>query len=521
MSDAQNLLTGPIIGHPTMNMTSPVDNLIGQMQVLTFEVKRLSEIIEKQNLEIQNLREQNRELREENVHNVIEKNRLTSVLVKSVSEQCIDDTSESKISKAELISVTKNQLTSRPSTPFQIPDSDEEEKIVEYETNSNQGNYDKFPTLTDSTKNKKRKLSNTPTPKKTTSSGKSDQVLKKSDKPPNITVCAPKLEILNAVLKDIPHKKTFIAGTNNVKLTLPSGEEYCKIRKIFDESQIKFEWFTYENKQTRPLKVMARGIHPETSIDDIRDDLVSQGFNVNEIDQKYRVDRDKDNKIIYVNGKRSYTHLPLFMLCFAKDTIAKKVFEIRYICNTKVTIEALKRNNQIPQCKNCQEFNHTIKYCNKSPKCVKCGESHPTSECKKALNTNPKCVNCGGNHPASFRGCEVFLKIQKKRDEQNKKKPSPTDATVKVNPQAQNLSNTKVKQNLTFSQAVKNTIGNQKNQSANKQNVNVNDMLVLMNNIMQKFDVLLESNKLITNRLNSIENITQKNINKNKNNKNG
>lgn len=519
MSDDEELSTRPIKGYPTTNTMISLENLIGQVQALQAEVKRMKEIIENQNLEIKKLREQNQELREENGHNEIEKNRLTSALAKSVSEPGLNVTPGSKTLKADLISDTNNFLANRPSTPFHTPDWEEEERMVEDETLSNQGNYTEFPTLTDGRKNKKRKISNTPSPQKTKSSGKSEQFLKKIDKPPNITVCAPKLEILNAALKDIPHKKTFVAGTNNVKLTLPSGEEYCKVRKNFDESQIKFEWYTYENKQTRSLRVMARGIHPETPIDDIRDDLVSQGFDVEKIDQKYRLNRDKDNKIIYENGKRSYTHLPLFMLSFANDTMAKKAFEIRYICNTKVTIEALKRNNQIPQCKNCQEFNHTNKYCNKLPKCVKCGENHLTSDCKKARNASPKCVNCGGNHPANYRGCEVFVKIQKKRDELNKKSKS-INETVKGNPQAQNLSNTKVNQNLTYSQAVKNTMGNQKNQSANKQNVNVNDMFVFMNNMMQKFDALLESNKLITNRLNSIENKTQKN-NNNKNNKNG
>ena len=521
----QPTIQQPVLQTPNIPIMQPtctpddMGNLLDQIKLLKEQMERLMDENMQLKTQLQELWYQSRDPCTE-----FPKNFTSGSLTEDLNEDQCDEIMENQRKLIEKKTLFAKGLYRRtfvsPSTPFKIPDSDEEERIVEYETRTNQGIYNEFPSLTNEAKNKKRKRSNTPSPKKSTSSGKLEHVLKKSDKPPNITVCAPKLEVLNAALKDIPHKKTCIPGTSNVKLTLPSGDEYCKIRKIFDESQNKFEWYTYENKQTRPLKVMARGLHPETPLDDIRDDLASQGFNVVKVDQKYRVDRDKDNKIIYVNGKRRYTHLPLFMLSFDKDTTAKKVFEIRYICNMKITIEALKRNNQIPQCKNCQEFNHTNKYCNKIPKCVKCGEKHLTSDCKKALHTNPKCANCGGNHPANFRGCEVFLKIQKKRDELNNKKSPPTNATVKINSQAQNLSNTKVNQNLMFSQAVKNSMGNQKNQCINKQIVNENDMLVFMNTMMQKFDALLKSNNQITNRLNSIENKSQKNKN-NKNNKNG
>lgn len=477
-----------------------MNNMIGQIQALTSEVKRLGDIIGNQNSVIEELRDQNMKLREINFRNEIAKNSKNPDISRSTSESSLNEI------KANQIAKMRNLLTSRSATPFKLPDSDEEERIVERETNSR--NDTEFPTISFTQRNKRRRT-NTTSPQKIITDEKTEQ-LRKSDKPPSITVCNPKLESVNVILKDIPHKKTFISGTNDIKISVPNGEEYCKIRQILEETKI-FEWFTYENKQTRPLKVMARGLHPETPTNDIKEDLILQGFDVEEVIQKYRIHRDEDNKIVYSNGKRSYMHLPLFMLSFTNNTMAKKVFDISYICNTKISIEALKKGRQIPQCKNCQGYNHTSKYCNRQSKCVKCGKNHPSRDCKKALNVNPKCTNCGGIHPANYRGCEVFLKIQKKRDEQkNNNKPAPSN--VPVNTSQQNLSNTKVTKNLTFSQMVKNTTSNQKTQSTNKnvQNVNVNDMLVFMKSMMQKFDALLESNKLITNRLNSFENKTQK-----------
>ena len=109
--------------------------------------------------------------------------------------------------------------------------------------------------------------------------------------------------MLIAELKDIPHKKAVIRGTNNIRISFPTGEEYCKVKKIFDTMKI-IEWYTYENKQTRELRVMTRGKQPKTNVEDIKRDLTTQGFNVVEVIQKYKVDRNKDNKILFFNLRR-------------------------------------------------------------------------------------------------------------------------------------------------------------------------------------------------------------------------
>ena len=54
-----------------------------------------------------------------------------------------------------------------------------------------------------------------------------------------------------------------------------------------------------------------------------------------------------------------------------------------------------KRPTDTAQCHRCQRFGHGSRNCTMSPKCVKCGEAHLTSEC-----TLPQKANLGTNNNA-------------------------------------------------------------------------------------------------------------------------
>jgi hypothetical protein len=70
----------------------------------------------------------------------------------------------------------------------------------------------------------------------------------------------------------------------------------------------------------------------------------------------------------------------------------------------------------LPQCKNCQSWEHTKSYCHKEPRCVKFAGKHTTVICTKPKDTPPKCYNCGENHPANYRGCVVAKELQALRN---------------------------------------------------------------------------------------------------------
>lgn len=200
---------------------------------------------------------------------------------------------------------------------------------------------------------------------------------------------------------------------NNKQLSIKvnSENDYRSLTKAINGA--KFEWHSYENKATRPCKVIARGLHPSCKPESLEEDLKEQGFKVLNV-----INLMKKKK---VNDTQIKDPLPLFMLTFDHSEDIKKIFSITHIVRTKVKIEAIKkRKEQIPQCKRCQRFEHTHSYCKREARCVKCAGSHLTIECKVDKKAPPKCSNCHEAHPANYRGCVVAKELQKRRSAKKK-----------------------------------------------------------------------------------------------------
>lgn len=212
------------------------------------------------------------------------------------------------------------------------------------------------------------------------------------------------------------------------KINTSSPENYRNLVSYLNTKNI--EWYTYEDKNNRPTKVMARGLHPSCDPMEIIEDIKERGLLITNA-----TNIKKKETSVNADGIRTTIQrgLPLFMLSFQKEEDIHKIFTISSILNMKVKIEALRKTtNQIPQCKKCQGFNHTEKYCHKTTKCVKCAESHLTKECKVERETPAKCTNCNGQHPASYRGCEVAVQLQKQRNNAIKAKQNPKPKTSEL-----------------------------------------------------------------------------------------
>lgn len=70
----------------------------------------------------------------------------------------------------------------------------------------------------------------------------------------------------------------------------------------------------------------------------------------------------------------------------------------------------------IIQCYKCQKFGHPQISCFNIPKCLKCGDTHLTSNCTRNIQDNsPTCANCGEQHTSNYRGCKVYKAILTKR----------------------------------------------------------------------------------------------------------
>ena len=264
--------------------------------------------------------------------------------------------------------------------------------------------------------------------------------------PPPINISnVDNIHTIRELLKSVSQEYKLLSMNNNVwKINLPDSDSYRKLCNILNEKG--HQWYTYEDKNTRPTRIVARSLHQSCTADEIVEDLKDKNFKVIDAINMYRNERTKNNAGQTIVTKKL---IPLFTISFDKCEKIENIFNIKSIMGMRVRIEPLKKaTGIIPQCKNCQAYNHTQSYCNRETRCVKCLGKHNTKECTVDRNTPAVCVNCGQNHPASYRGCEVAKVLQGIRNR----------ATKKLPPNKQNanaVSSMKVNENISFSQMAK------------------------------------------------------------------
>ncbi|XP_025424523.1 uncharacterized protein LOC112693598 isoform X2 [Sipha flava] len=95
--------------------------------------------------------------------------------------------------------------------------------------------------------------------------------------------------------------------------------------------------------------------------------------------------------------------------------INTELFHVTSLLHTKVKIEEPHKRKDIIQCLNCQDYGHSRKYCSYSPRCVRCGDNHPSTSCTKSTTTPAKCALCKSDHPANYKGCKIYKDLQQLR----------------------------------------------------------------------------------------------------------
>ncbi|CAH0383983.1 unnamed protein product [Bemisia tabaci] len=339
---------------------------------------------------------------------------------------------------------TLNDEENMDTTTFALPDSDEEERIVDIETlawktkvkrnkgASNQSRKDKRKREDSASPNSKPITNNNSTPGKKVkiitqhdsepnkkkqstlipgSTPKDAQAALKENPPPPIKICNVEdvnnlRTLIQNVIKDDSQfslKAITTVGTKAVwKVNVMKEEHYRVLTKELNNNK-EIYWYTHENKNTRDFRVMCKGMSPQTSEEDILDSLKGKNFNVISVVNIFK-------KIQPENGKGGPVKKePLFLhqITFAQGEDPERVFNLKTICNQVVKIEACKSKPKlIMQCYRCQGFSHSKSYCHKPWACVKCAGNHPSSQCTiPGYNSNPKCANCNAGHVASFRDC--------------------------------------------------------------------------------------------------------------------
>jgi len=187
------------------------------------------------------------------------------------------------------------------------------------------------------------------------------------------------------------------SSVNGLKLNTYTTDSYRKTVKFLKEKKVNFH--TYQLKDEKSYRVVIRHLHHSTPVDAIKEELNSKGFTV--------------RNIINVLHYQTKKPLPFFFVDLEPSPSNKDIFTIDTLYYTKIKIEEPRPRRNLIQCTRCQSYGHTQAYCNHQPRCVKCGDNHLSSECKKDKDSPANCALCTQPHPANYRGCQVHKDLQK------------------------------------------------------------------------------------------------------------
>lgn len=239
----------------------------------------------------------------------------------------------------------------------------------------------------------------------------SDVTQPKLFKPPPIFVSDVDVQIMKEITVLVGSEQTPVfknLSNNTLKIQANDENIYRKVRSFLNEKHVSY--FTHQLKSEKPFRVVIRGLHPQTDKAEICAALQDFGHEVREVTNVVIKKKSDANK----NGEKIAVPLPLFFVALEPKENSKNIYDLKTLMYQRISVEVPHKKKEVPQCKNCQQFGHTRKYCQKPAKCVKCGNPHRTEECKKSKKTTAKCANCAGNHTASWKGCETYQAAQQK-----------------------------------------------------------------------------------------------------------
>lgn len=380
----------------TNDYNQGLKNLEAENQELKSKLSRIEQFISRMNEELTALKKENLELRKVNVGKEEQISKTNEVVIADVV-YCTDDEELERETDWILQKSKKNNKRNKRKADSSPEDVQPSLKKLDIQNQIDEKH------LKNTEKNGETK----------------DGQANKEKLPPPINILGIKNHSeIQAIMKVVTDQDYKITAMNNDvwKINTANSTAYRNLTMKLNID--RHQWYTFENKNDRHIKVMARGLHSSCSVNDIVDELTDKGFKI--IDA---VNIIKKEKVISEEGSISYTRrgIPLFMLTFDNQQNVKDIYDIKGILNMRVKIEPLKNTStKIPQCKKCQGYNHTQKYCARDPVCVKCAGKHFTSACNLSKDVPAKCINCKGQHVANYRGCDVAKQLQTIRDNYNK-----------------------------------------------------------------------------------------------------
>jgi hypothetical protein len=208
--------------------------------------------------------------------------------------------------------------------------------------------------------------------------------------------------------------KAKISSDGNISVQTPNANIYRAIQKIMIDHEIPFH--THNFPEDRTIKVVLRGVPTDISEQEITDDLINRGYEVNLV--KRFGPKDKP--------------MPIVLVVLKRNPSSSEIYNITNLFFFPIIVETFKKSGPA-QCFLCQRFGHGSSNCHYPHRCVKCSGQHLAKDCIKQPSESPCCCNCGGDHPANYRGCPYYKNILETTNP-SKPKDSQTSQSRTVHP---------------------------------------------------------------------------------------
>ncbi|GFV68373.1 nucleic-acid-binding protein from transposon X-element [Trichonephila clavipes] len=203
-------------------------------------------------------------------------------------------------------------------------------------------------------------------------------------------------EHMKVITTAFPNIRSKLSG-ELIKLYTNTSIEYHKLLNLLD--QHRYQYHVITPKDERPIKVVIKGLPGNTDINDIKSDLIDQGFT--------------ETKVSQLIGRITKQKLPVFMITLPRNIQNAKIFQLKTLGYRSIRIEGYEGTG-VTQCYKCNRFNHTSDNCRMNPRCLKCGESHQTKDCPIQRTETAYCINCQAyGHMANYSKCPLFPKPRK------------------------------------------------------------------------------------------------------------
>ncbi|GFQ72388.1 nucleic-acid-binding protein from transposon X-element [Trichonephila clavata] len=144
-------------------------------------------------------------------------------------------------------------------------------------------------------------------------------------------------------------------------------DAHRKIQNFVSVKKLKSH--TYELAEEKQLKTVIRGLPSD--------------YDTNEIIQALGELNIVPEHVTVMRNRSKNINMPLFLVVSKKTPENQKIFKVTSIGYYKIKVESLNKNSMPAHCYRCQLFYHHSRFCNREPKCLKCGLNHLTSYCKK------------------------------------------------------------------------------------------------------------------------------------------